>query len=140
MILDIADEHEANTGRPQQGLVSAAHFFGLQAASAIVGLSAGFFLHLIEFPTGLTADEMPWEKIRSLALFVLAVIVVVGVGLAMVIRTLDVSAEKQASDQCPAEGVARMRLELLTRLSRMMLLTPICVLRMSLELPDRGEK
>jgi len=96
LILDIADEHEANTGRPQQGLVSAAHFFGLQAASAIVGLSAGFFLHLIEFPTGLKADEMPWEKIRSLAVFVLAVIVVVGIGLAMVIRMLDVSTEKQA--------------------------------------------
>ena len=96
VILDIADEHEANTGRPQQGLVSAAHFFGLQAASAIVGLSAGFFLHLIEFPTGLKADEMPWEKIRSLAVFVLAVIVVVGIGLAMVIRMLDVSTEKQA--------------------------------------------
>jgi glycoside/pentoside/hexuronide:cation symporter, GPH family len=97
VILDIADEHEANTGRPQQGLVSAAHFFGLQAASAIVGLSAGFFLYLIEFPTGLKAEEMPWEKIRSLALFVLVVIVVVGIGLAIVIRTLDVSTEKQVS-------------------------------------------
>jgi glycoside/pentoside/hexuronide:cation symporter, GPH family len=96
LILDIADEHEANTGRPQQGLVSAAHFFGLQAASAIVGLSAGFFLHLIDFPIGLNAEEMPWEKIRSLALFVLAVIVVVVIGLVIVIRTLDVSAEKQA--------------------------------------------
>jgi glycoside/pentoside/hexuronide:cation symporter, GPH family len=95
VILDIADEHEANTGRPQQGLVSAAHFFGLQAASAIVGLSAGFFLYLIEFPTGLKPDEMPWEKIRSLALFVLAVIVIVAIGLAVVIRRLDVSAEKQ---------------------------------------------
>jgi Na+/melibiose symporter-like transporter len=95
VILDIADEHEANTGRPQQGLVSAAHFFGLQAASAVVGLSAGFFLYLIEFPTGVKAEQMPWEKIRALAVFVLAVIVVVGVGLALVIRTLDVSAEKQ---------------------------------------------
>lgn len=95
VILDIADEHEVNTGRPQQGLVSAAHFFGLQAASAIVGLSAGFFLHMIEFPTGLKPDEMPWEKIRSLALFVLVVIVVVGAGLAVVIRTLDVSTSKQ---------------------------------------------
>jgi Na+/melibiose symporter-like transporter len=96
VILDIADEHEANTGRPQQGLVSAAHFFGLQAASAIVGLSVGFFLYLIEFPTGLKPEEMPWEKVRSLAVFVLAVIVVVGVGLAVVIRTLDVSTAKQA--------------------------------------------
>jgi Na+/melibiose symporter-like transporter len=95
VILDIADEHEVNTGRPQQGLVAAAHFFGLQAASAIVGLSAGFFLQLIEFPIGLTADQMPWGKIRSLGLFVLVVIVVVGLGLALVIRTLDVSTEKQ---------------------------------------------
>jgi hypothetical protein len=44
----------------------------------------------------LKADEMPWEKIRSLGLFVLVVIVVVGIGLAIVIRTLDVSTEKQA--------------------------------------------
>jgi glycoside/pentoside/hexuronide:cation symporter, GPH family len=96
MILDVADEHEANTGRPQQGLVSAAHFLGLQAASAVVGLTAGFFLYLIEFPTGLKADEMPWEKIRSLSIFILAVIVIAAIGLAVVIRTLDVSAEKQA--------------------------------------------
>jgi len=95
VILDIADEHEAHTGRPQQGLVSAAHFLGLQAASAVVGLMAGFFLHLIEFPIGLKADEMPWDKIRSLSLFVLVVIVIVGIGLAMIIRTLDVSSEKQ---------------------------------------------
>jgi glycoside/pentoside/hexuronide:cation symporter, GPH family len=96
VLLDIADEHEANTARPQQGLVAAAHFLGLQAASAIVGLTAGFFLHLIAFPTGIEAAAMPWEKIRSLSLFVLAVLLIAAIGLTAVIRKLEVSTDKQA--------------------------------------------
>jgi hypothetical protein len=57
------------TGRPQQGLVSAVHFLGLQAASAIVGLIAGLFLQLIAFPVGLAPEQMPFEKVRALGLF-----------------------------------------------------------------------
>jgi len=76
LILDIGDEHEVNTGRPQQGLVSAVHFLGLQAASAVVGLIAGLFLDLIAFPTGVPAGEMPAEKVTSLSLFVCAVMAV----------------------------------------------------------------
>jgi glycoside/pentoside/hexuronide:cation symporter, GPH family len=97
LILDIGDEHEVNTGRPQQGLVSAVHFLGLQAASAVVGLIAGLFLQLIAFPAGVPADQMPMEKVNSLGLFVCVVMAVASGLLILVVRTFESSREKQAA-------------------------------------------
>ncbi|MCC7461279.1 MAG: MFS transporter [Gammaproteobacteria bacterium] len=96
VILDIADEHEANTGRPQQGLISSAHFLGLQAAGAVVGLTAGLYLDLIGFPRGVPVSDMPMNKVELLASFVCAIVVGAGAVILTVIRRLDVSPPKQA--------------------------------------------
>ena len=113
LILDIGDEHEVNTGRPQQGFVSAVHFVGLQAASGVVGLLAGLFLELIAFPVGLAPEQMPAHKVTLLGLFVCAVIVVASVLLVFVVRTLDISREKQATltSQLIARRAGHGRLE-----------------------------
>jgi membrane-bound ClpP family serine protease len=73
------------------------HFLGLQAASAVVGLIAGLFLELIAFPTGVPAEQMPAEKVASLGLFVCAVMAVASGLLILVVRTFDISKDKQAA-------------------------------------------
>jgi Na+/melibiose symporter-like transporter len=93
---DIGDEHEANTGKPQQGLVASFMFIGLQVGSGLVALFAGSFLGIIDFPAGLPVDQMPQDKVRALAWFVTALILVAGLAMAWLVGRFDVSAEKQA--------------------------------------------
>jgi GPH family glycoside/pentoside/hexuronide:cation symporter len=94
--LDVSDEHEVNTGRPQQGLVMSFVFLGLQAASAVAGVLAGVFLDILDLPRGVPLEQMPQDKISALAMFVCAIIVAGGSLLAAVIRRFDVSKERQA--------------------------------------------
>lgn len=93
---DISDEHQVNTGEPQQGTVFSMIFLGMQAAGAVSGIAAGAFLDLIAFPVGVPAAEMPPGKIESLAYFVCAVILLGSLLLVAVIRAFDVSPAKQA--------------------------------------------
>lgn len=94
---DVGDEHEANTGQPQQGLVASFMFIGLQMGSGLVALLAGSFLGLIDFPVGLPVDETPQEKVRALAWFVVILIVGAGAAMAWLAGRFDVSTEKQAT-------------------------------------------
>jgi glycoside/pentoside/hexuronide:cation symporter, GPH family len=94
---DIGDEHEANTGIPQQGLVASFMFLGLQAGSGLVGLTAGMFFGLIDFPVGLPVEQMPQDKIDALAIFVISLILVAGTAMAFLVGGFKVSAEKQAA-------------------------------------------
>lgn len=94
---DIGDEHEANTGRPQQGLVASFMFIGLQVGSGLVALLAGSFLGIIDFPAGVPVDQVPQDKVRALAWFVTALIVIAGGAMAWLVGTFDVSEEKQAA-------------------------------------------
>lgn len=103
---DIGDEHEANTGKPQQGLVASFMFIGLQVGSGLVALFAGSFLSIIDFPAGLPVGEMPQDKVRALAWFVTALILVAGLAMAWLVGRFDVSAEKQARIR---EVLAKMR-------------------------------
>ncbi|MFB0874829.1 MULTISPECIES: MFS transporter [unclassified Sphingobium] len=103
---DIGDEHEANTGKPQQGLVASFMFIGLQVGSGLVALSAGSFLGIIDFPAGLPVDQMPQDKVRALAWFVTGLILVAGMAMAWLVGRFDVSAEKQARIRA---DLARMR-------------------------------
>jgi Na+/melibiose symporter-like transporter len=103
---DIGDEHEANTGKPQQGLVASFMFIGLQVGSGLVALFAGSFLGIIDFPAGLPVDQMPQDKVRALAWFVTGLILVAGMAMAWLVGRFDVSAEKQT--RIRAE-LARMR-------------------------------
>lgn len=93
---DIGDEHEANTGQPQQGLVASFMFIGLQIGSGLVALLAGSFLSIIAFPAGVPVDQVPQDKIDALAWFVIALILIAGAAMAWLVRGFDVSAEKQA--------------------------------------------
>ena len=93
---DIGDEHEANTGKPQQGLVASFMFIGLQVGSGLVALLAGSFLGLIDFPVGLPVDQMPQDKVNALAWFVTGLILVSGAAMAWLVGRFDVSPEKQA--------------------------------------------
>ena len=53
-------------------------FVGLQLGSGAVALLAGSFLGLIDFPVGLPVEAMPQDKVRALAWFILALIVLAG--------------------------------------------------------------
>jgi Na+/melibiose symporter-like transporter len=77
---DIGDEHEANTGRPAQGIVASFMFIGLQLGSGAVALLAGSFLGLIAFPAHLPLSEMPPG-------FVLTLIVLAGGTMAWLVGT-----------------------------------------------------
>lgn len=94
---DIGDEHEANTGKPQQGLVASFMFLGLQVGSGLVALLAGTFLGIIDFPVGLPVEQVPQEKVRALAWFVTFLIVAAGAAMAWLVGRFDVSPEKQAA-------------------------------------------
>ncbi len=94
--LDVSDEHEVNTGRPQQGLVMSFVFLGQQAAGAVAGVLAGVFLDLVALPRGVSVAEMPAGKVAALAGFVCAIIVAGGSLLVFAIRRFEVSREKQA--------------------------------------------
>jgi glycoside/pentoside/hexuronide:cation symporter, GPH family len=84
---EIGDEHEANTGLPAQGIVASFMFIGLQLGSGAVALLAGSFLGLIDFPVGVPLAQMPEEKVRALALFILALIVFAGGAMAWLVGT-----------------------------------------------------
>jgi len=94
---DVGDEHEANTGRPQQGLVASFMFLGLQVGSGLVGLTAGMFFGLIDFPAGLPVEQMPQDKIDALAVFVITLLLSAGTAVAYLVGGFKVSAEKQAA-------------------------------------------
>mgnify|MGYP002402991102 CR=1 FL=1 len=94
---DIGDEHEANTGQPQQGLVASFMFIGLQVGSGLVALLAGSFLGIIDFPAGVPVDLVPQAKVDALAWFVIALIVGAGGAMAWLVGRFDVSVDKQAA-------------------------------------------
>jgi glycoside/pentoside/hexuronide:cation symporter, GPH family len=84
---DIGDEHEANTGLPAQGIVASFMFIGLQLGSGAVALLAGSFLGLIDFPVDVPLAQMPQEKVRALAWFILTLIVFAGGAMAWLVGT-----------------------------------------------------
>lgn len=94
---DIGDEHEYNTGRAAQGTVASFMFIGLQLGSGAVALLAGSFLGIIDFPVGLSVAAMPLEKVRALAWFVLALIVLAGGTMAWLVGTFRIDSAKVAA-------------------------------------------
>lgn len=101
---EIGDEHEYNTGRPAQGTVASFMFIGLQLGSGAVALLAGSFLGLIAFPVGLSVDAMPPEKVRALAWFVLALIVLAGGAMAWLVGTFRTDTAKIAAMRSRRSG------------------------------------
>lgn len=93
---DIADEHEANTGRPQQGALPGITFFCTKASSAAINVAVGILLDVVRFPVGARVADVPVEKVRQLALFTVVVVTLAAVLLVWVISRYDISAAKQA--------------------------------------------
>lgn len=92
---DIADEHEANTGRPQQGVLPGITFFCTKASSALINLSVGVLLDLIRFPIGAPVEQVPYQQVEKLAIFTCVVVASAGAVLIWAVSRYRVSAEKQ---------------------------------------------
>jgi Na+/melibiose symporter-like transporter len=93
---DIADEHEANTGRPQQGALPGITFFCTKASSAAINLAVGVLLDLVRFPVGAKVADVPQDKVAQLAVFTVVVVSSAALLLVWVISRYDISADKQA--------------------------------------------
>jgi glycoside/pentoside/hexuronide:cation symporter, GPH family len=67
-LADIADEHELNTGRRQEGIFYSARTFFAKATNGVGHVIAGIALDVIEFPQGVPASEIPPDKIYALGI------------------------------------------------------------------------
>jgi Na+/melibiose symporter-like transporter len=92
---DVADEHEVNTGKPQQGLVQGLLFFSTKLGSALATLIAGVTLDLIHFPITQRVDAVPTATVHRLVVVTAAVLLAVGVIVITAASRYDISAAKQ---------------------------------------------
>jgi len=92
---DVADEHEVNTGKRQQALISGFGMFAMKASSALMTMITGLYLDLIKFPVGMPVDQVPLEKVHALAIFGAGFCVVGGLAVLYVVSRFDVSVAKQ---------------------------------------------
>ena len=67
-LADIADDHERNTGRRQEGIFYSARTFFAKLTNGIGHVVAGIALDVIEFPRGAAASEIAPEKIVALGI------------------------------------------------------------------------
>ena len=82
MLADIADEHELNNGRRQEGIFFSAASFAGKAASAFGHIFAGALIDLIDFPANVEVGAVTPEKLTQLGLFngpLMAVVMAFGV-------------------------------------------------------------
>jgi GPH family glycoside/pentoside/hexuronide:cation symporter len=92
---DVADEHEANSGKPQQGLVQGVLFFGIKLAGGLANLIGGVVLDLIHFPVGAKPQDIPAVTVDRLALTIIVILIGAGVGLCGFVSLYNISKEKQ---------------------------------------------
>lgn len=92
---DVADEHEVNTGKRQQALVSGFGMFAIKAASAIMTLLTGIYLDIIAFPAGAPVGSVPQEKVEALAYFSAGFCLLGAFLVLLVVSRFDVSISKQ---------------------------------------------
>jgi Na+/melibiose symporter-like transporter len=67
-LADIADEHELNTHRRQEGIFFAARSFFAKASQGVGHLIAGMALDFINFPVGAAPGTVAEESIFSLGM------------------------------------------------------------------------
>lgn len=92
---DVADEHEVNTGKRQQALISGFGMFAIKAAGATMTLITGIYLDLIEFPVGAAVGTVPLEKVEALAYFSAGFCLLGAVLVMFVVSRFDISIGKQ---------------------------------------------
>ncbi|MBX3026811.1 MFS transporter [bacterium] len=68
MMADIADEHELDTGRRQEGIFFGALLFAVKATSGLGQFIAGWGLDLIDFPMRAAPGTVPSETTDALAI------------------------------------------------------------------------
>ena len=78
-LADIADEHELNTHRRQEGIFYAARSFFAKASSGLGHLLAGIAIDVIDFPVGAEPGTVDQEIIFKLGLIDGPIAVVPGV-------------------------------------------------------------
>jgi Na+/melibiose symporter-like transporter len=78
-LADIADEHELNTHRRQEGIFYAARSFFAKASSGLGHLLAGIAIDIIDFPVGAEPGTVDPEIIFKLGLIDGPIAVVPGV-------------------------------------------------------------
>jgi Na+/melibiose symporter-like transporter len=67
-LADVADEHELNTGRRQEGIFYAARTFFAKLSSGLGHIVAGLAIDLIEFPTGAKPGQVAEDIVMKLGL------------------------------------------------------------------------
>jgi Na+/melibiose symporter-like transporter len=68
MMADIADEHELDTGKRQEGIFFGALLFAVKATSGLGQFAAGWGLDLIEFPLRAAPGSVPLETTNALGI------------------------------------------------------------------------
>ena len=84
MMADIADEHELDTGRRQEGIFFGAFIFAVKVTSGLGQFIAGWSLELIGFPVRAEPGSVPAETVNALAILYgpgLAIIAIVAIAI-----------------------------------------------------------
>jgi GPH family glycoside/pentoside/hexuronide:cation symporter len=92
---DVADEHEVNTGKRQQALISGFGMFAIKAAGATMTFITGIYLDLIKFPVGAEVGTVPLEKVEALAYFSAGFCLLGAFMVMFVVSRFDISIDKQ---------------------------------------------
>jgi Na+/melibiose symporter-like transporter len=92
---DVADEHEVNSGKPQQGLVQGILFFAIKLASGLANLIGGVILDLIHFPVGARPKDVSALTLDRLEGAIIVILVIVGAALIAFVSLYDISQDKQ---------------------------------------------
>jgi Na+/melibiose symporter-like transporter len=92
---DVADEHEVNSGKPQQGLVQGILFFAIKLASGLANLIGGVILDLIHFPVGARPKDVSALTLGRLEGAIIVILVIVGAALIAFVSLYDISQDKQ---------------------------------------------
>lgn len=92
---DVADEHEVNSGTPQQGLVQGILFFAIKLASGLANLIGGVVLDLIHFPIGAKPQDVGAMTIDRLVAVILVILVLAGISLVGFVSLYNISKERQ---------------------------------------------
>ena len=65
-LVDIADEHELNTGNRSEGLIFSIRTFAIKLTSGLGGLLGGFGLEIIGFPQNASVETLTPEVLNGL--------------------------------------------------------------------------
>ena len=65
-LVDVADQHELNTGERSEGVIFSVRSFGIKATQGVGGFLAGFGLEFINFPTDAEPGVLAQETLTGL--------------------------------------------------------------------------